>query len=75
MPRVVEEVGRERPAMFLQMPAGRFDRPIGELHMCFLGRAATFPEIAGQACGGDIFPGCATFLAARDYMIKGKMFG
>lgn len=75
MPCIVQEIGRESPAMFLEMPAGWFDRSIGELHMCFFRRPATFPEIAGQARSGDIFPGCAAFLAARDDMVKGQIVG
>ena len=75
MPRIVQEIGREGPAMFLQMPTGRLNRPVGQLHMRLRGGAATLFQIAGQACGCHIFPGRAAVLATRNDMVKGEIVG
>ena len=75
MPRIVQEIGRKGTAVFLQMPAGRLDRAIGQLHMGLLGRAATLFQIARQTCGCHIFPGRATVLATRNDMIESEIVG
>src|SRR3546814_15414436 len=58
--------------MVLQLPASRADRPAVQIHMRLGGRAAAFSEVAGRAGGGDILPGRAPALGARDDVVEGQ---
>lgn len=75
MPGIVEEIGREGAAIFLELPAGRLDWPLVQLHMRFAGSPSPLLEIAGQAGGGDIFPRRTALLATRNDMVKGQIVG
>ncbi len=73
VPGIVEIVGRETPAMFLQMPAGRADRGDVQRHLRLLRRTATLFEVARRAGGDDILPGRAPALGARNDMVEGQV--
>src|SRR3954469_2879218 len=65
-------IGREGAAMLLKLPAGRPERATADLHARLLGRSAALPEVAGRARGGDILPGRAPALSAREHMVEGQ---
>src|SRR5688572_10360035 len=72
-PALVEVIGREALAVVLQLPAGRADRLTLEMHLRLAGRAAALPEVARSAGSGDILPGGAAALGARDDMVERQL--
>ena len=72
-PAIVEIIGREAPAMFLQGPAGGAPGLVRERHVRLLGRAAALLEIARRASSRDIFPRRPPALRARHDMIEGQV--
>src|SRR5690348_16068795 len=72
-PAIVQIVGREGAAMLLQLPAGRPERPAVDMHVRLLRRAAALLEVAGRAGGGDILPGRAAALGARDDVVEREL--
>src|SRR5687767_10856922 len=72
-PAFVKVVGREAPAILLQLPAGR---PVGaavEVHMRLERGPAALLEVARRAGGGDILPGRPPALGARHDMVEGEL--
>ena len=72
-PALVQVIGREAAAMLLQLPAGRPERAAADVHVRLLRRAAALPEVARRAGGGDILPGRAAALGARQDMVEGQL--
>src|SRR5262245_10484458 len=72
-PALVEIIGREGAAVLLELPAGRAEGAAADLHMGLGRGAAAFPEVAGRAGGGDIVPGRAPALGARQDMVEGEL--
>jgi len=72
-PAVVQIVGREQPAVAMQLMHGRRKRLLPWEHPCLLRRQIALAQIARGARRHDIFPRGVAAFAARNDVIEGEV--
>src|SRR5690606_24934655 len=72
-PALVQEVGREKPAVIVQVVHGRLVWLLPRPHLGVRGHQPTLPEIAGRAGGHDVLPRRRATATAGHDMVEGQV--
>jgi hypothetical protein len=69
----VQVVGREFPALLLQLERGGAMWAVGGVHVDLVRHAAALAQVAGAARCDDVFPACPPAFRAGDEVVEGEI--